>query len=313
MGDLRDPKSVYSGYLLILLAVIVFSSIEVGSQHLQKGMSVSALDVSLLRFSIGGIFLTIAALVQVGRKRLVEIVKIDGLRLASLGLIGGTGVALCFHRSLMLTSSMIGGAIFSINPAVVALIFIIFRVDRPTLSRVIGIVLGIACVLVTNIGAQAHEPEFPRYLAGNMFMVGAVLAWSLYFFLVRDYLRKYSGVVVSCIMVAGGMIGLLLFAPFSSSLGWGKSLTFFNSLTVTGWLLALYLGVVTVGLGYYWLYIGLSRTGVSSGMMIFFVKPALVALLAHFLQGQPLSIWIGLGIMLAAASVLVVGMAGRTG
>ena len=131
--------------------------------------------------------------------------------------------------------------------------------------------------------------------------------------LVRDYLRKYSGVVVSCIMVAGGMIGLLLFAPFSSSLGWGRSLTFFNSLTVTGWLLVLYLGIVTVGLGYYWLYIGLSRTGVSSGMMIFFVKPALVALLAHFLQGQPLSIWIGLGIILAAASVFVVGMAGRTG
>ena len=313
MANIRSSESAYGGYLLILVAVIIFSSIEVGSQHLQREMGVSALDVSLLRFSFGGIFLAIAAWIHVGRKRLLEVVRADGLRLASLGLLGATAVSLCFHRSLMLTSSMIGGAIFSINPAIVALIFIVFRVNRLTLSRVIGIILGIACVFVSNMGAQAHEPDFPRYFTGNMFMVGSILAWSFYFFLVRDYLKKYSGLVVSCIVVMGGIAGLLLFAPFSSSLGWGKSLAFFNSLTVAGWALALYLGVFTVGLGYCWLYIGLSKTGVSNGMMIFFFKPALVALLAHFLQGQSLSIWIGFGIMLAVASIFVVGLAGRTG
>ena len=313
MADIRGPKSVYSGYLPILLAVAVFSSIEVGSQHLQRQMGISALDVSLLRFGIGGIFLIVAALVQVGWKRFFAIVKVDGLKLALLGLLGATVVPLFFHRSLMLTSSMIAGAIFSINPAVIAIIFIIFRVDKPTISRIIGIILGIACVLVSNIGAQAHEPEFPGYFAGNMFMVGSVLAWSFYFFLVRDYIKKHSGIVVSCIMVVGGTSGLLLFAPFSASLGWGESLAFFSSLTAAGWLLALYLGVVAVGLGYCCLYIGLSKTGVSNGMMIFFVKPALVALLAYFLQGQPLSMWIGLAIMLAAASILVVGIASRTG
>lgn len=313
MADIGNPKPVYGGYLLVLLAVIVFSSIEVGSQHLQREMHVSALDVSLLRFSIGGIFLAFMAWIQVGRKNLLAIVKKDGLRLASLGLLGATAVPLFFHRSLMLTSSMIGGAIFSINPAVIALIFILFRVDRPTLPRVCGIILGAACVFVSNIGAQAHEPEFPGYFAGNMLMVGAVLSWSFYFLLVRDYLRKYSGVVVSCIMVLGGTIGLLLFAPFSSSLGWGESLAFFSSLTAAGWILALYLGIVTVGLGYWWLYVGLSKTGISNGMMVFFVKPALVALLAHFLQGQSLSIWIGLGIILAAASIFVVSLASRMG
>ena len=312
MANIRSSESVYGGYLLIFIAVIIFSSIEVGSQHLQREMGVSALDVSLLRFSVGGIFLAIAAWIHVGRKRLLEVVRADGLRLASLGLLGATAVSLCFHRSLMLTSSMIGGAIFSVNPAVVALVFIIFRVDKPTLPRLMGVTLGLACVFVSNIGAKAHEPDFPSYFIGNMFMVGSVLAWSFYFLLVRNYLKKYSGLVVSCIMVTGGVIGLLLFAPFSAYLGWGKSLAFFGSLTTAGWALALYLGVFTVGLGYCWLYIGLSRTGVSNGMMIFFFKPALVALLAHFLQGQSLSIWIGFGIMLAVASIFVVGLAGRT-
>jgi len=37
----------------------------------------------------------------------------------------------------------------------------------------------------------------------------------------------------------------------------------------------------------------------------------LVALLAHFLQDQPLSMWIWIGIILAAASILVVGIAGK--
>ena len=312
MADLRNPKSAYSGYLLIFLAVTVFSTIEVGSQHLQKELGVSALDVSLLRFGIGGTFLVFATWAQVGRKRLFEVVRRDGIRLMPLGLLGSTIVSLCFHRGLMLTSSMIGGAIFSINPAVVTLIFIAFRVDKLNWSRIIGVILGGLCVYVTNIGAQAHEPAFPRYFTGNMFIFASVLAWSFYFFLVRDYIRKYSGLVVSCITVFGGFLGLLLFAPFASSLGWGKSLSFFSTLTATGWILTLYLGIVSVGLGYYWLYTGLSRTGVSSGMVFFFIKPALVALLAHFLQGQALSAWIWLGIILATASIFVAGIAGKT-
>ncbi len=235
MADLESSESASRGYLLILLAVIFFSSIEVGSQHLLRGMGVSPLDVSLLRFGIGGIFLLIASLVQVGRKKFFAIVKADGLRLMLLGLLGATVVPLCFHRSLMLTSSMIAGAIFSINPAVIVLVFIAFRVDKPTISRLIGILLGIGCVLVSNIGAQAHEPDFPNYFAGNMFMLGSVLAWSFYFYLVRNYIKKYSGIVVSCIMVLGGSAGLLLFSPFSESLGWGKSLAFFTALTPTGW------------------------------------------------------------------------------
>ena len=54
------------------------------------------------------------------------------------------------------------------------------------------------------------------------------MAWSFYFFLVRNYIKKYSGLVVSCIMIMGGTIGLLLFAPFSAYLGWGESLAFFQ-------------------------------------------------------------------------------------
>ena len=308
---MRSPRPAYSGYPLIFLAVAVFSTIEVGSQYLLKELKISALDMSLLRFGIGGIFLTVLAWAQVGRRKLFQVVRADGLRLALLGLLGATTVSLCFHRSLMLTSSMIGGAIFSINPAVIALIFVVFRVDRLTWPRMAGIILGIACVGVTNIGARVHEPEFPRYFAGNMFMVAAVLAWSFYFFLVRDYIKKYSGLVVSCIMVMGGLLGLLLFAPFAPSLGWGESMAFFSRLTVTGWILALYLGIFTTGLGYYLLYTGLAKTGVSNGMMIFFIKPALVVLLAHFLQDQPLSAWIWIGITLAAASIFVVGIAGR--
>lgn len=311
MANIKEPKSVYSGYLLIFLAVTFFSTIEVGSQHLQRNLGISALDVSILRFFIGGVFLTTAAWAKFGWRKYLETMREDGLKLALLGLLGVTAVSSCFHRSLMLTSSMIGGAIFSINPAIIALIFVMFRVERLSVSRVLGIVLGIACVFVTNLGAQAHEPEFPRYFLGNIFMVGAVLAWSSYFFLVRNYIRKHGGLMVSSIVVMGGSVGLLLFAPFAPLLGWGKSLSFFGSLTASGWLLALYLGIVSVGLGYYWLYSGLARTGVANGMVIFFIKPALVALLAHFLQDQPLSMWIWIGIILAAASILVVGIAGK--
>jgi len=263
-----------------------------------------------LRFGIGGIFLVIAAFARVGKSEMLRILKIDGWRIALLGLIGTTALALCYHRSLMLTSSMIGGAIFSINPAIVALIFIVSRVEKLSWSKIVGIALGIACVYVTNKGAQSHEPEFPNYFVGNLFMIGAVLAWSFYFFLIRDYIKKYNPVVVSAIAITGGSIGLLIAVPLIPFLGWGETLAFYKTLTPFGWGLVVYLGVVTVGLGYYWLYTGLAKTGVSKGMMIFFIKPALVALLAHFLQHQPLSQWIWIGIVLASATIVIVGING---
>ena len=308
MANSEDAKSAYSGYPMIFVAIVIFSTIEVVSQHLQKELGVSALDMALLRFGIGGAFLAVAAWAQVGRKRMFEIVRKDGLRLALYGLLGTTIVSLSFHESLMLTSSMIGGAIFSVNPAVVALIFVVFRVEKPKWSTMMGILLGIACICATNIGAEAHEPEFPRYFVGNMLMVVAVLAWSFYFLLVRDYLKKYSPLVVGCIAVNGGTIGLLLFAPFAPYFGWEGSLSFLGILTPIGWVLALYLGIFTIGVGYYLLYSGLAKTGISRGMMSFFIKPALVALLAYFLQDQPLSMWIAVGIILAAASVFAVGL-----
>lgn len=310
MGNLsrsrKDRRWVINGYLLVTLAIIVFSTIEVASQHVQREENVSVFDLSLLRFGIGGLVLIISAFIRFGKDEMFRIIKTDGWRIALLGLIGTTGLSLAYHRSLMLTSSMIGGAIFSINPAIVAMIFLVSRVEKPSWSKILGIVLGIACVYVTNKGARSHEPEFPNYFVGNIFMVIAVLAWSFYFFFVRDYIKKYSALIVSSIAVVGGSIGLIITVPIIPLLGWGETLTFYKVLSSTGWILVLYLGVVTVGLGYFWLYMGLARTGVSKGMMLFFIKPALVAILAHFLQNQPLSPYIWLGIILASASIVIV-------
>ena len=310
MGNLKSDKSQLGGFLLVTLAVIVFSTIEVASQHVQREQGLSVFDLSLLRFGIGGIVLGIAALIRTGKKEMLSIIKSDGWRIALLGLIGTTALSMFYQRSLMLTSSMIGGAIFSINPAIVALLFLIARIDKPTLPRLLGVALGVICVLVTNKGAKSHEPQFPDYFIGNLFAVGAVMAWSFYFFLVRDYIKKYSALAVSSISLIGGSIGLLIVMPFVPLLGWGEAFTFYKILTPFGWGLVLYLGIVTVGFGYYWLYRGLAKTGVSSGMMIFFIKPALVALLAHFLQRQPLSPWIWVGIILASVSIITVGIDG---
>jgi len=304
----KDRRWIINGYLLVTIAIIVFSTIEVVSQHVQREENVSVFDLSLLRFGIGGLVLIISAFIRFGKGEMFRIIKTDGWRIALLGLIGTTGLSLVYHRSLMLTSSMIGGAIFSINPAIVAMIFLISRVEKPNWSKILGVLLGIACVYVTNKGAKSHEPEFPNYFVGNIFMILAVLAWSFYFFLVRDYIKKYSALIVSSIAVVGGSIGLVVTVPLIPLLGWGDTLTFYKVLSPMGWVLVLYLGIVTVGLGYFWLYMGLARTGVSKGMMIFFIKPALVAILAHFLQNQPLSPWIWLGIVLASASIIIVGI-----
>jgi len=161
VGNLKSDKSQLGGFLLVTLAVIVFSTIEVASQHVQREQGLSVFDLSLLRFGIGGIVLGIAALIRTGKKEMFSIIKSDGWRIALLGLIGTTALSMFYHRSLMLTSSMIGGAIFSINPAIVALLFLIARIDKPTLPRLLGVALGVICVLVTNKRRKISRTAVP--------------------------------------------------------------------------------------------------------------------------------------------------------
>ena len=67
------------------------------------------------------------------------------------------------------------------------------------------------------------------------------------------------------------------------------------------WCWLLYLGVVTVGLGYFLYFEGMRRVPASRGASLFYLKPVLALLFAHVFLGEPVSY------KLLAASLLVAG------
>jgi drug/metabolite transporter (DMT)-like permease len=95
----------------------------------------------------------------------------------------------------------------------------------------------------------------------------------------------------------------LAFAVLLAALGgWGELASY--DAGTWGWLL--YLGVVTVGLGYLLYFEGMRRVPASRGASLFYLKPVLAVLLAHYALGEPVTYALVLATVMVAAGVLLV-------
>ena len=84
--------------------------------------------------------------------------------------------------------------------------------------------------------------------------------------------------------------------------GWGE-LAGYN---VRAWTWLLYLGLVTVGIGYILYFEGMRRVPASRGASLFYLKPVLALLFAHFALGEPISYTLLLASVLVASGILLV-------
>ena len=72
------------------------------------------------------------------------------------------------------------------------------------------------------------------------------------------------------------------------------------------WAWLLYLGIITVGIGYILYFEGLRRVPASRGVSLFYLKPILALLIAHTALGEPLSYNLLLASTMVASGILLV-------
>lgn len=295
------------GYLMVLGAIGLFSTIEVVSRYLQvhgdTEAPVGALQLAALRFFLGGLFL----LPLVALTRGKDVWRAVRTRPLSILLLGAVGVFLTFflfHRGVASATASSAAVVFSMNPIFTALLAAPVLGERLRPRGWLGIVLGLAGVLAAVTGFRFAGLFSRADFLGNAQVLAAALCWSVYTVSGKRHAENYGGLNVSFLSIAVGSVFFALLLSLQG--GWKEMATY----SAHSWMWILYLGLVTVGLGYILYFEGMSRVPASRGASLFYIKPVLAVLLARFFLGEKVGWSVFLAAMLVTLGILLVTLPG---
>lgn len=155
----------------------------------------------------------------------------DRLGLLVLALIFFAAFPYCFARALEDTTSARGALIYACMPLVTMFLAAVFRIERITSWKFLGVLFAIAGVW-SAIGLDVDAP--PDALRGDIIMMIGTAFSAAYTAFAKRYVMKYDGVAMTAwSMLLGAcalfVVAIIFGAPFSGSLdlslkGWGALL-----------------------------------------------------------------------------------------
>lgn len=202
-----------------------------------------------------------------------------------LWMMGFIGVALyyvVFNSSLTLTSAAQGALVQSSIPAVTACIAMVWLRERTNRTRLFGIALSIAGVLVVFAEGTQSNAAAPAPALGNVLMFASVVCWGVYTSLAKR-VAQYDSIVITTFVTA---IGALLLLPLAVFELWNRELP---QAGLNAWIGALYLGVFASGLGYLLYNYSLKQMAASQVGVFTNLIPIVGVLTGVVALGEPLS------------------------
>lgn len=290
-----------SGYLLVLAAIVLFSTIEVASKHLQSGAQQAGADqVAALRFFLGSLFLFPFLLLPGKGGTFNRAVRERPWATAALGLVGVFLTFFLFHRAVERSDASTAAVVFSMNPVFTAVVAFFVLRERLGCSGWLGVAVGclgaFAAITRFDFGSILGRGD----LQGGLIMLLSALSWSFYTVYGKKFSEEYGSLTVSFLSMAWGSaaFAVLLFAEG----GWSEMAGY----SASSWLWILYLGVVTVGVGYLLYFEGMKRVPASRGASLFYLKPVLALVFARVALGESISPTLVFAALLVAAGILLV-------
>ncbi len=227
---------------------------------------------------------------------------------ACLALTGSLLFNVFLLNGLRLTSAAAAGIITSTTPAWMALIAVCFLGERLARRSWAGVGLAVAGVAALNL-AQAGgglPGEAAQSLLGNLFALGAVMAESLFLLLRRALPRGLSPLCVSTLVSLGALA--LFLPPAAAELAAGPP----PVISLTGWLVVAYYGLVITVLAYIFWFRGVTRVSPSTAAVMTGIMPVAAACLSWTVLGEPVRGGQAVGCLLVLGGILCLALPGRT-
>lgn len=276
------------GILALIGSVTIWGSTFVITKHLMD--SIGPFTIIFLRFAISLIVITPIAFKHGFEWKMLF--QKDYL------LFGLTGVALYFGLSntgLERTTAANAALIQAANPAAVAFFSILFLKEQISRQRMAGIALSIIGVLLVSGGPSSTGKST---LAGNLLIIGSVIAWAVYTIQSRKIPADIHPLVTTTVSFFTGLIWLL---PF---LGWELINRGLPSVAPISWLALAYLGLVASALAYFFWNFALNSVEASLAAPFINLIP-IIGLILSVLTGESVSLIQLLGGLIAIVGVMI--------
>ena len=236
---------------------------------------------------------------------MVKPIKENGHRILPLALLGVTGAYLLFHWSLDYATVAQVATMVTTAPIFVGILNLLINkqaLSGPKIVSGLGALAGVA-LLVTD-GVLARLAGDAASLLGVLLAMGCALLLSVYLILIKPYIAQYGAMRISAVTMFPGGLGLWLLV----GVAWGDwvnvfSLFHLSQLALVAILvLALYNTTLTQ-----FLWVGglAAVPDITRGMYLFFLKPAVAALLALIFLGTVPTTWQVLAIVVITACVFL--------
>jgi drug/metabolite transporter (DMT)-like permease len=286
-------------YLLILLAAVLFSTMEIVGRTL--ALALHPLQISFWRFLLASLVLAPMA-VRGLRMRQVRWTSSRIVSLLAASLVGSVASVVFFQVALIHTKAATVAIIVSSAPImiiVLAWLFLKERIGREMILSVAACVAGMLCIL--------NPLEMSPEAAGIALAIGSAVTFALYSVIGKGATRALGSIPFSCLACLIGTAAMLAvivlshIAPLSSAAfpALFADIPLVRGMTPEVIAPLVYFGTST-GLGFIVYFQAIDETSAATGSVVFFIKPALAPLLAFLLLGEriPLNTVLGIGLII---------------
>lgn len=292
-------------YLLLLLQQLIASS-----THLVAKTVTGILDPTMV-VGLRAVFacLFFGAFMLIRKHTLRPLAKEDRARIWLLGLLNIPLNQMLFIGGVKLGTAPNASLAYALTPVFVLLIAVLFMGERPSRTKVFGITLAMfgAAIVLVDKGARFDSD----LMLGNVMVLCAAMAWSLYTLLGRRLAVTYGGFHLTAMTMFTGAvlyipvwIGLQLVSGHAPDIA-PLHTTINDVAPLATWFQLFYLGVITSGLGFGLWYVALTKLDASRLSVFNNLQPILTTLLAwSFLGTEPTSLFVIGGIVALGGVVM---------
>jgi drug/metabolite transporter (DMT)-like permease len=252
--------------------LLVFQQVIAGGTHIVAKAVVGDIDAVTLTFL--RTVIAAAGLWAIARIRSGPL-KIDRGDWRQLALLGFLGVALnqfLYLYGMKYSTAANGALLYAATPAFVLVFSRFTRKERMNSRKTFGIVM--AFIGISVVIFERGIDFTSGYAFGNLLILIAVIAWTLFTVLGKQMILKYGALRTTAAMM---ICGAVMFSP----IGLISSFQFpFAQLSALDWAGVMYLAVGTSILGYLLWYHALSRIEASKVAVFTNAQPVIATILA---------------------------------
>lgn len=256
-----------------------------------------ALPTAAVRVAIAALFL----LPLVWLRGLLPELRRHWRRIFFIGLLNSGIPFACYAFALLSITTGLSAILNATVPMFGALVAWVWLKDRPTASRVLGLVIGFAGVALLAWDKASFKPD-----ASGIAPAWAVLACLLAvlcYAISASYTKRYLTGLAPLVTAAGSQIGATLGLALPAWWLWPARMP-----GASAWLALLAVGVVCTGIAYILFFRLIENAGPPRALAVTFLVPVFAVLYGALFLGESVTAW-----MLGCAAVIVCGTALSTG